>query len=209
MELRLILMVSFSWFLILLFLWVRTVLRVPEWVMGWFRGAVIKRVLSLRDVAIRMGLFGLGETRSPHLFKGSEGDKYSRFVSRFVEIEQDIGGYVGCEDGLRGGVKGVDSLAVVTHTDDDNGGSELLDIQPGSVGGKNRGKFCHVVGLSCAGYEDKLIALFTTIEANRSHNGVGHVTDLSAKFRNRGQREVKRLECSLNYDIKGGQSSTG
>lgn len=114
-------------------------MRVPEWVMGWFRGAVIRRVLSPRDVAIGMGLIGLGETRSPHMCKGSEGDKYSRFVSRFVEIEQDTGGYVGCEDGLRGGVEGVDSLAVVTHTDDDNGGSELLDTQPLAVLGEKIG----------------------------------------------------------------------
>jgi hypothetical protein len=67
--------------------------------------------------------------------------------------------------------------------------------------------FCQVVGLSCAGFEDKLMHLFNDIEAHRYSNRVGYDNNLSAKFLNRGQREVKRLECSVNYDGKGGQSS--
>jgi hypothetical protein len=31
---------------------------------------------------------------------------------------------------------------------------------------------------------------------------VRHDNNLRAKFGNRGQREVKRLECSVNYDGK-------
>jgi hypothetical protein len=110
---------------------------------------------------------------------------------------------------------------VVTRTDDGSGGSELLDIQPLGVMGEQIGansistewvvesvkNFYNVVGLSCYRYEDKLMALFNAIEANRYHSGVGHVTDLSAKFWNQGQCEVKRLECLVNYDVKGGQSS--
>ncbi len=44
--------------------------------------------------------------------------------------------------------------------------------------------FCHVVGLSCAGFEDKLMALFNNVEAHRYSNGVGHVNNLSAEFGN-------------------------
>jgi hypothetical protein len=66
---------------------------------------------------------------------------------------------------------------------------------------------CHVVGLSCARYEDKLMALLNAIDANRYHSGMGPITDLSVKIENRGQHEVKRLECSMNYEVKGGQSS--
>jgi hypothetical protein len=61
---------------------------------------------------------------------------------------------------------------------------------------------CHVVGLSCVGFEDKLLALFSDIEAHHYSNGVGHDTNLSAKFGNQGQCEVKRLECSVNYTGK-------
>jgi len=64
----------------------------------------------------------------------------------------------------------------------------------------------HVVGLSCEGFEDQLMALFTTIEASRPQSGVGSVTDLSGKFGNRGNHELKRLVCSVNYDVKGGKS---
>jgi len=174
--------------------------------------------VSPRYIAIEVGLFGLGEMGSPHLCKGSEGDKYYGFASKFVEFEQDSRVYVGCEDGLRGGVEVDDSLVVVTHIEDDSGGSELLDIQSLAVFGDQIGDnsistewvvervkgFCHVVGLSCAGFEDKLIALFNDIEAHHYSNGAGHVTNVSAKFGNRRQREVKRLECLVNYDMKGG-----
>jgi hypothetical protein len=51
------------------------------------------------------------------------------------------------------------------------------------------------------------MVLFNDIEAHCYSNGVVTGNNLSAKFGNRGQREVKRLECSVNYDGKGGQSS--
>jgi hypothetical protein len=66
--------------------------------------------------------------------------------------------------------------------------------------------FCHVVGLSCEGFEDKLMALFTAIEASRPQSWVGSVTDLSGKSGNEGNHELKRLVCSVNYDVKGVQS---
>jgi hypothetical protein len=53
--------------------------------------------------------------------KGLEGHKNSWFVSMFVESEPGTGGYVGCEDGSRCGVKGFDSLEVVPRTYDDSG----------------------------------------------------------------------------------------
>jgi len=67
--------------------------------------------------------------------------------------------------------------------------------------------FCKVVGLSCSGFKDKLMELLKDIEAHWYSNRVGHDNNLSAKFGNRGQRKVKRLECSVNYDRKGGLSS--
>jgi hypothetical protein len=66
--------------------------------------------------------------------------------------------------------------------------------------------FCKVVGMSCPGFEDKLMDLFNDIEAHRYSDRVRHDNNLRATFGNCGQREVKRLECSVNYDGKGGQS---
>jgi hypothetical protein len=97
-------------------------------------------------------------------------------------------------------------------------GSGMMDIQPLMMLEEQLGddsvstewvvervkNFCKVVGLSCSGFEDKLMELFKDIEAQRYSNKVGHDNNLSAKFGNRGQCEVKRLECSMNYDGKGG-----
>jgi hypothetical protein len=50
------------------------------------------------------------------------------------------------------------------------------------------------------------MALCTAIEASRHQNGVGSVLDFSGKTCNRGNHELKRLTCSVNYDVKGGHS---
>jgi hypothetical protein len=151
----------------------------------------------------------------PYVCKGLEVQK--NVVSNFGECEQDSKGYVGCEDDLRSGVEGDNSLAVVIRTEDVIGGSEMLDIQPLAVLGEQLGDnfvstewvvervkgFYKIVGLSCLGLEDKLmVELFNDIEPHRYSNRVGHDNNLSAKFGNRGQREVKRLECLVNYDGK-------
>ena len=68
-------------------------------------------------------------------------------------------------------------------------------------------EFCHVVGISCDGMEEKLVELFTKIEATRAQVGVGKANDLSGRPGNRGTRELKRLVSSVNYDGTGGRSS--
>lgn len=50
------------------------------------------------------------------------------------------------------------------------------------------------------------MALFTTIEASQPQSGVSSVTYLSGKSGNRGNHELKRMVCLMNYDVKGGQS---
>lgn len=61
-----------------------------------------------------------------------------------------------------------------------------------------------VVGLSCEAYEH-FMPLLTTIEAGR------HQKDLVSKSKlvNKGNRELKLLACTINYDPKGGSSSCG
>lgn len=44
-----------------------------------------------------------------------------------------------------------------------------------------------------------------TIEASRFQEGLAS----SSKLVNRGNKELKRLSCSINYDSKGGSSSQG
>lgn len=50
------------------------------------------------------------------------------------------------------------------------------------------------------------MVLLSAIEASRPQSGVGIATGLSGKSRNRENRELKRLVCSVNYDVKRGQS---
>lgn len=69
--------------------------------------------------------------------------------------------------------------------------------------------FCHVVGLSCEGFEDQMLDLFTTIEANRHQNNLGSGTESCSKSLNIGDLELKRLVCSDNYDVKGGHRIRG
>jgi hypothetical protein len=61
------------------------------------------------------------------------------------------------------------------------------------------------VGLSCEGFVEKLMALLTAIEASCIR------VDLASISRrvNRGNMELKRLVCSINYDSQGGSSSCG
>lgn len=63
------------------------------------------------------------------------------------------------------------------------------------------------MGLSCDGREEEMMVLFSAIEAKRDVRGVETVLDVSEKSGNRGSRELKQLECLVNYDGKGGQSS--
>lgn len=51
------------------------------------------------------------------------------------------------------------------------------------------------MGLSCEGYEDQFMALLVAMEVGRS---------TAMKSAVRKERELKRLECSINYDNKKG-----
>jgi hypothetical protein len=114
--------------------------------------------------------------------------------------------------------EGVNSLALVSCLEEDLGGDEMLEVLPLAVVEKDIGNestdwvierirgFCKVVGISCPGFEEKLLDLFNVIETQRFSDRMRQFNSPSP-MRNRGQREVKRLECSVNYEGKGGQSS--
>jgi hypothetical protein len=69
--------------------------------------------------------------------------------------------------------------------------------------------FCHVVWLSCEGFEDQMLALFYVTEASRLQNGSVCVPYVCFRTTNKGKPVLKRLLCLVNYDIKGGQSNRG
>jgi hypothetical protein len=69
--------------------------------------------------------------------------------------------------------------------------------------------FCHIVGLSCEGFEGELLALLTAIEVSRTQNGTTSPFSPLTKSRNRRHRELTRLACTVNYDGKGDQSNRG
>jgi hypothetical protein len=64
--------------------------------------------------------------------------------------------------------------------------------------------FRHIMGSSCEGFEEELKALPTTIETSRYHEGSAS----SCKLVNRGNRELKRLSCSIDYDSGGSSTSS-
>jgi hypothetical protein len=51
-----------------------------------------------------------------------------------------------------------------------------------------------VMGVLCVGYEEQFMAILTVIEAGRPHMVPGSTS--------KGNRELKRLECPINYDFK-------
>jgi hypothetical protein len=61
------------------------------------------------------------------------------------------------------------------------------------------------VGLSCNGFEGRLLALFEDIVARNDEKEEGP----SMKLGNKGTREVNRLACSINYDAHCGSASRG
>jgi hypothetical protein len=63
-----------------------------------------------------------------------------------------------------------------------------------------------LVGVSCDQFEDKLLALFEQIEAKRDQSLVDSLALVTSVSGVKGQREIKRLDCSINYEKKGEQS---
>lgn len=88
-------------------------------------------------------------------------------------------------------------LSMVTCLDEEGIGREPLNIYPLIVveeQGVNysvssdwvveRVKiFCHMVGLSCEGFEEQMMALFSAIEASRNQNGVVSSPKFGSKLR--------------------------
>lgn len=59
--------------------------------------------------------------------------------------------------------------------------------------------------VSCDAYDNRLLQLFQQLEASRRQG----MNTSGGKTKRKGDRELKRLEYSVNYDIKGGESRRG
>jgi len=70
-------------------------------------------------------------------------------------------------------------------------------------------RFYPTIGLSCGRFEDRLLALFEEIEADRDLSLAELKTKLSPAKGVKGQRELNRLSWSMNYEKRGEQSDKG
>jgi hypothetical protein len=102
------------------------------------------------------------------------------------------------------------------------GEPETLDIQPLAIMGAGKQQtqtrdwvlekilaFCQELGSECDGHEEELMALFAAIEANRNNRKGGNANKKGDKVGNRSNRELKRLESTVNYDVKGSAIVSG
>lgn len=80
-----------------------------------------------------------------------------------------------------------------------------LNVSPRWVMERVKGYY-KLVGVSCDQYEDKLLALFEQIEAKQVQSLADSFALVTTVLGVKGQREIKRLDYSINYDKKGEQS---
>jgi hypothetical protein len=66
-----------------------------------------------------------------------------------------------------------------------------------------------IIGLSCGGLEDKLLAVFEEIEAARDRALAAPKTNYLSSQGAKGQMELNRLAWSINYEKKGAHSNKG
>lgn len=62
--------------------------------------------------------------------------------------------------------------------------------------------FYEFLGLSFAGFEEDIVSLFSTIDQRRRTKGSQTTSKRGSYSGGRGQRELKKLQWSLNYEGK-------
>jgi len=65
--------------------------------------------------------------------------------------------------------------------------------------------YCQWVGITCDGFEDQLSAVFEAIIVSNDKKE----EDPSSRLSIKGNRELNRLACSVNYDVHSGSTSRG
>jgi hypothetical protein len=92
------------------------------------------------------------------------------------------------ESGMGDGLDGVDKLA------GDGGYSKTV---------QHAKEIFPFLGISCGGNEKKLLDLLTVLDKEHRHEV------LASPSKPKGRRELKNLECSINFDGRGDYSSRG
>jgi len=108
------------------------------------------------------------------------------------------------EGGVGDEVEGLGPLSVMplaVEMDKDS----CSNVSPSWVMERVKGYY-KLVGVSCDQFEDKLLALFEQIEAKQVQSLADSLALVTTVSGVKGQREIKRLNCSINYDKKGGLS---
>jgi len=150
---------------------------------------------GLVSVPISEGV-GVSSAGVPREQEGSKDLSLFSFQSVFRSV--NVEGGVGDEgEGL--GPLSVLPLAVELDKD------SVLNVSPRWVMERVKGYY-KLVGVSCDQFEDKLLALFEQIEAKRDQSLVDSLALVTSVSGVKGQREIKRLDCSINYEKKGEQS---
>jgi hypothetical protein len=111
---------------------------------------------------------------------------------------------VNVEGGIGDEVEGLGPLSVLplaVELDKDC----VSNVSPRWVMERVKGYY-KLVGVSCDQFEDKLLALFEWIEAKRDQSLADSLALVTPISRVKGQREIKWLDCSINYEKKGDQS---
>jgi hypothetical protein len=111
---------------------------------------------------------------------------------------------VNVEGGVGDEVEGLATLSLLplaVEVDKDS----VSNVSPRWVMERVQGYY-KLVGVSCDQFEDKLLALFEQIEAKRDQSLVDSLALVTSVSGVKGQREIKRLDCSINYEKKGEQS---
>jgi hypothetical protein len=99
------------------------------------------------------------------------------------------------EDKIRGDLEGCEPL-LLTPLAVDVGDGHHPRVSPRWVVERVKG-FYQVVGLSCEGYEDKMLALFEEIEATRDQSMAEYTTSIPSTPGAKGQWELNRLAWYL------------
>jgi hypothetical protein len=66
-------------------------------------------------------------------------------------------------------------------------------------------EICPIVGIFCVGHEEQSLSLLTAIDEEHCREELASLSNLGIK----GSKELRNLECSINYDSRGESSSHG
>ena len=88
-------------------------------------------------------------------------------------------------------------------------GGRRTSITSTRLGAREDSSFLSRIGLVCDRHEKELMELFSTIEATRINRKGGSGNKRGDKVGNHRNRELKQLECTMNYDVKVSATMSG